>query len=191
MKHLTKDELRKFLTVAKSHSERDWLIALVLYRHGLRISEVVGHEGVERKVKGKTRMIFPLRGVDIRDGQIVVQRLKGSKKTEQPLGYSDDPLFDEKTPLEELARHNPGILFPITRQAAWKFFQRYGLEAGIWKSKAHPHIQKHSIAMHGIKQAGIENMRQFLGHESMASTGRYLVVDDDVAAKTVAAAVGL
>ena len=33
MKHLTKDELRSLLTVARSHSERDWLMILVAYWH--------------------------------------------------------------------------------------------------------------------------------------------------------------
>jgi integrase len=44
--------------------------------------------------------------------------------------------------------------------------------------------------MHTIKTAGIENVRQYLGHRSMASTGAYLRVDDDAASKAIAAAMG-
>jgi integrase len=79
MKPLTKDELRSLLTVARSHSERDWLMILVAYWHGMRASEVVA-----------------LTSGDIGHGEIVVRRLKGSDTTTQPLIYSTDPLFNEK-----------------------------------------------------------------------------------------------
>jgi integrase len=177
MKHLTKDEIRRLLEVAKSHSERNWLIILVAYRHGMRASEIVGKRGLTNR--------------DIRDGEIVIKRLKGSLKTTQPLGHSSDPLFDEKTPLEALAAQTDGVLFPITRQMFWLFFQQYREEAGLKKTLAHPHILKHSIACHSIQAAGIENVRQHLGHKSLASTGAYLRVDDETASKAVAAACGL
>ena len=39
--HLTKSELAKLLETlrANRHGHRDWLIALLIYRHGLRVSE--------------------------------------------------------------------------------------------------------------------------------------------------------
>lgn len=177
MKHLSKDEVRQLLTVAKAHSTRNWLILLVAYRHGMRASEIVGSRGLTNK--------------DIRDGEIVIKRLKGSLKTIQPLGVSADPLFDEKSAIEALAAQTDGPLFPITRQAFWHFFQTYFEKAGIAKTKAHPHILKHSIAMHAIKVTGIENVRQHLGHKSLSSTGAYLRVDDDAASAAVNQAVGL
>ena len=64
MKHLTRDELRALLTVAKAHSERDHLMILTGFWHGLRCSEIV-----------------KMRGTQIRDGHLTVQRLKGSLKT--------------------------------------------------------------------------------------------------------------
>jgi site-specific recombinase XerD len=172
MKHLTKDELRRLLTVARSHSERDWLMILVAYWHGMRASEVVS-----------------LTSGDIGHGEIVVRRLKGSDTTTQPLIYSTDHLFNEKEALETLSI--TGRLFPVCRKVFWEIVQKHGKEAGINPAKCHPHILKHSIAMHGIKKAGIENMRRHLGHRSMSSTGAYLVVDDETATKAVAAAVSL
>ena len=177
MKHLTIDEVRNLLAVAKSHSERDWLIILVAYRHGLRASEIVGPRAITNR--------------DVRDGEITVRRLKGSMKTTQPLVSSPDPLFDEKAPLEMLAAKTQGVLFPIDRHTYWWFFQKYGIEAGIARSKSHPHIAKHSIAIHGIKAGvGIENLRQYLGHKSLASTGAYLRVTDDEASQAMNAAIG-
>jgi integrase len=171
MKHLTKSELRGLLMVAKSHSERDWLMILVAYWHGMRASEVTA-----------------LTDRDVRDGEIVVRRLKGSLKTVQPLMFSTDPLFTEREHLENL--NIKGRLFPIDRKKFWALLQKYGQEAGIVKTKCHPHILKHSIAMHSIAKAGIENVRQHLGHKSLSSTGSYLRVDDETASKAVAAAVG-
>ena len=41
MKSLSKEQLASLLTAARAHSERDWLMILVAYNHGLRASEVV------------------------------------------------------------------------------------------------------------------------------------------------------
>jgi integrase len=177
MKHLTQTEVRNLLAVAKKHSERNWLIILVSYLHGMRASETVGKRGLTNR--------------DIRDGEIVIRRLKGSLKTIHPLVSSTDPLFDEKPALEALAASTTGVLFPITRQQFWNIMQAHGIEAGIKKTMAHPHISKHSIAMHGIKQAGVENLQQFLGHKNGNSTMQYLRTDDETASKAMFAAVGV
>jgi hypothetical protein len=39
--------------------------------------------------------------------------------------------------------------------------------------------------MQTIKTAGIENVRQYLGHKSIASTGSYLRVNDEQASAAV------
>lgn len=78
--------MRTMLAVARAHSERDWLMILVAYLHGLRASEVCGRSGVERKVKGKLKVVFPIRGVDICDGELTTQRLKGLEANNSTLG---------------------------------------------------------------------------------------------------------
>jgi hypothetical protein len=40
--------------------------------------------------------------------------------------------------------------------------------------------------MHNIDKAGIHNIRQYLGHRSISSTGAYLVVSDSAAAAAMA-----
>jgi hypothetical protein len=42
--------------------------------------------------------------------------------------------------------------------------------------------------MQTIQSAGIENVRTYLGHKSIASTGSYLQVDDDVASRAITGA---
>jgi site-specific recombinase XerD len=95
--------------------------------------------------------------------------------------------MDEATALILFIRgmHPNQKIFPMTRIHFWRLVKKYSAEAGIPKHLGHPHILKHSIAMQSIKNAGIENVRRYLGHKSLASTGAYLVVDDQEASAAV------
>ena len=193
LEHLSQSELRALLEAARSVSERDWLMILTGYWHGLRASEVVGHRRRD-KVTGKYfgAYVGGLRGRDVADGHITVARLKGSLKTTQPLIPHADPLLDEATALARWAdsRLTNERLFPISRVRFRQIIQRYGKMAGIAKRLCHPHILKHSVAMHSIRAAGIENLKQYLGHKSGASTMAYLKVDDGQASRAVMDALG-
>ncbi len=148
---------------------------LVAYNHGLRASEVVG-----------------LTEDCVRDGYLTVKRLKGSLRTVQSLVAHKEPLLDESSALNNLARGAKASarLFPIGRQHFWRLIQRYARDARIPVHKAHPHILKHTIAMQVIGKAGIENTRQWLGHKSISSTGEYLRVSDESAGRAVGRAMG-
>ena len=174
MQHLTRDELLKLLGAAKAHSDRDWLAILVGFWHGLRVSEIIGFTPVA-----------------VRDGYITIQRLKGSLKTTQPLVAHAEPLLDERDALTRLAAQSEAgkPVFRLSRQRFWKIMQMHCKTAGIPEHKAHPHVLKHTIAMQTIKSAGIENVRQYLGHKSISSTGAYLKVDDDQASQAIAGAI--
>jgi integrase len=171
---LTWDELKAVLAEAKKERERDWLMVLVGFWHGLRASEVVG-----------------LKRCNVHDGFLTIQRLKGSKRTTQPLVEHADPLLNERKALIEFALKTPANqkLFRISRQHFWRLFQKYAKLAGIPEHKRHPHCLKHTIGRQMIHSAGIENTRQYLGHESIASTGEYLEVDDEDAAEAMRRAV--
>jgi len=171
VQHLSKTELLALLKAARDARERDWLMILVGFWHGLRASEVT-----------------TLTSDSVRDGFLTVQRLKGSLKTTQPLIVNQDPLLNEKDALETRAREaQPGErLFPVSRVQFFRVMRKHAATAGIPQHKAHPHVLKHSIAMQTIRGAGIENVRAYLGHKSISSTGEYLKVDDDSASAAVA-----
>jgi integrase len=63
--HLTEGEMDKLLAALKGnrHGHRDWLIGLVIYRHGLRVSEACDLRWDD---------------IDLRKRTIIVRRLKGS-----------------------------------------------------------------------------------------------------------------
>jgi integrase len=79
----------------------------------------------------------------------------------------------------------------LTKQNANYRFAKYARLAGLPKHKRHTHCLRHSRAMHTIKTAGIENVRQLCGHASIASTGYYLKVSDSSAWAALGTGAGL
>jgi integrase len=167
---LDREQILKLLAAARLKRERDWLMILLAFNHGLRASEVIA-----------------IRRDDVRDGYLTVQRLKGSLRTVQPLIRHSNPLLSELPALFDYASDffEKQKLFPLTRQRFWQLVQEYGERAGIPKHLRHPHVMKHSIAAQTIHTAGIENVRQHLGHKVMSSTGEYLKVTDEAASAAV------
>ena len=173
MEALSKTELIALLEAAKAHKTRNYLMILVAYSHGLRASEVTA-----------------LQADAVKDGHLTVARLKGSLRTVQPLVSDENPLLDEATTLFAYAREFKARerLFPVGRVQFWRLVQRYAKAAGIPQRKRHPHILKHTIALQTIHIAGIENVRQYLGHKSMSSTGAYLKKSDAEASQAISRA---
>ena len=172
---LTKEELLALLGAARRRRERDWLLILVTFWHGLRASEAIQ----------LTRDSFV-------DGYLTVRRLKGSMKTRQELVSHENPLLDERAGVFAFAANarSNQRLFPLTRRRFGQLIEQYGAEAGLERAKCHPHVLKHTIAMFSIG-SGIENVRQYLGHKSISSTGAYLKVSDADAARAVRGSVRL
>jgi type 1 fimbriae regulatory protein FimB len=175
VEHLSREQLLEVLTQAKAARDRDWLLLLVSFWHGLRASEAIR-----------------LTPENFTDGYLTVQRLKGSLRTVQPLVVDENELLNERMAIEawidrhRLAGRGRGErLFPISRIQFFRLMRRYGRLAGLPKHLCHPHVLKHSIAMQSIREAGIENVRQYLGHRSISSTGAYLRVTDEAASAAV------
>jgi len=146
---------------------------LLAFQHGLRASEVIG-----------------LTPVNVADGYLTVQRLKGSMRTVQPLIASENPLLNERGLVIDFVRgmHRDQRLFPVCRQTFWRALQRHARAIGLPAHKRNTKMLKHSIAMQTIGTAGVENVRQHLGHKSLSSTGAYLRVSDEEASKRIAEA---
>jgi integrase len=183
MEHLTREQVVRLLACARAGRERDWVLFLVSFWHGLRASEAVG--------------LIP---ENFADGYLNIQRLKGSLRTVQPLVDHEEEILNERAAVAGwLSKHqerygadgNGRKVFPISRVQFYRVMRRYGRLAGIPQHLCHPHVLKHSIAMQSIAMAGIENVRQYLGHKSISSTGAYLRVSDDAASRAIAAATKL
>lgn len=167
MKSLRRDELDKLLAVTREESFLDYMMFLVTFNHGLRVSEVVGPKGLN-----KTNIV---------GDYIVVDRLKQSKKTSHPL------LPDEKSFLLSLE----GVFFPTSRYTFWRKMQYYGMKAGIPQFKCHPHALKHTTGRLGyIGGMGLPELQTYLGHKNGGNTMTYAEAGEDEAASAFAAAVG-
>lgn len=168
MKSLQRPELDALLATARKYSERDYLMFLVTFNHGLRVSE--------------TLAILPEHLIG---AYIDIHRLKKSRRTIHPL------LPDESAMLRELAAQGPGRLFPTYRMDFWRKMQRYGAEAGIPAFKCHPHALKHTTGKLGRKGGmSVEELQKYLGHVNGANTMVYMEADEEEAASAFLKAVG-
>lgn len=179
------EELLGVLRAGKKRSVRDWAMILIAYRHGLRASEVCG---------------LRIADVNLKDGVISIQRLKGSLRTVQPLyAHRGQPLLDEVAALRAWLRARAADgsdhLFTsqkggrLDRTQFFRTFQSVAETASIPAEKRHPHVLKHSLASHLI--AGNVNLalvKQALGHRSISSTMVYVGTTDAEAAEAVQAA---
>jgi integrase len=164
MKSLTRQELDALLAVTP---EPDRLMFLVAFNHGLRVSEVIN-----------------LDASNIVDGHLIVQRLKRSRRTTQPL------LPNEKDGLLALAKQS-GKFFPMSRYTADRRLKEYGKKAGIPEHLLHMHCLKHSCGRLGFKGGmSIPEIQAYLGHKNGGNTMVYLQASEEEAANAFAAAVG-
>lgn len=175
MEYLDREELRRLLSVAYERNKLHHLALLVGLWHGARVSEIVS-----------------LKGTDIVDGKISIQRLKRSLSTCQPLHFDKDKIFDE-SPLIALAeQRGTQELFQFSRQRVDQFIKKYAEMAGIHPSKAHAHALKHSCAMliwDATQSLGM--IQGYLGHKRASSTMCYLVESDKRKAEKAIAGIKL
>ena len=138
-KQLSQEQLIALLGAAKKVSERDWLLMLVTFWHGLSASEAVS-----------------LTPENFADGRLIVQRLqqgfasrlKGSRRTVQPLVEHKVELLNERAAVKSwLAAHaDERRLFPISRIQFYRRVRHYGRAAGLPRHLCHPHVLKRLIA---------------------------------------------
>lgn len=165
-KHLTVREVEKLIAATKgSRTEiRDRCLLLLMFRHGLRVSEACG---------------LRLSQVDVESRVLHVQRLKQGLSTTHPL-RADEIRF-LKAWLVERARMKPetDVLFiserrrPLSRTTVWTFMRRYGELADLSLS-AHPHMLRHACGFALADQgADTRLIQDYLGHRNIQHTVRY------------------
>ena len=148
---------------------RNSLIFKLIYAGGLRISEALN---------------LRVEDVDFEDGAI---RVVGKGNKERKIWLKPVVLTLLKEHVERTAPD--GFLFPgqteghLTPAALYPHFRRFVEEAGLNKDVT-PHTLRHSIAVHYLVDgAPISFVQRLLGHTSLATTGVYTRLADEMARK--------
>ena len=185
MIHLEPAEVLSVLRAARAKGAREWSMFVLAYKHGLRASEVCN---------------LRLDDIDLKNGSIVVERLKGSLRTTQAVTeHRGEPLLNELKALREWLRQRQDdgsdYLFTsqkggrLDRSQFFRLFKAIASEAGLPAEKQHPHALKHSIASHLVSaNVNLALVKQQLGHKSIGSTMRYVTTTDDQASKATVSA---
>ena len=165
-KHLVPAEVEKLLAATKGarHETRDRCLLLLMFRHGLRVSEACG---------------LVLSQVDIDSRVLHVRRLKEGLSTTHPL--RGDELRAIKAWLAARARMQPDTdaFFlserrgPLSRKTVWLMIRAYGRRAGL-SVEAHPHMLRHACGFALADQgADTRLIQDYLGHRNIQHTVRY------------------
>lgn len=165
-KHLVSAEVDRLIsaTKGKRNEARDRCLLLLMFRHGLRVSEACG---------------LNLSQVDIESRVLHVERLKKGLSTTHPLRL--DEIRAIKAWLTERARMKPetDAFFvserrsPLSRKTAWLAIRNYGEHAGL-SLPAHPHMLRHACGFALADQgADTRLIQDYLGHRNIQHTVIY------------------
>lgn len=170
-KYLTQEEVKRFFCVIKNL--RDRVIFDLMYKYGLRASEV------------GLIMIF---NVDLKDNWIEITRLKGSQSHEYPLFEDSSKLLkkyiktreDNNLYLIKTQRNTA-----VSRKTIFYLYRRYYDLAGLkYPKKRHPHILRHTAAVHYYEASGDTYYVKFmLGHRNIMSTVGYIHLSKNIRRK--------
>jgi type 1 fimbriae regulatory protein FimB len=170
-KHLTESELDLFLKAARQtrHKIRDYCMALIAFRHGMRVSELID---------------IRLDEIDLEGARLFVRRKKGSLSTHQPI--EGDELRAIRAWLRERAVHGsahaPWVFLSerggkMCRQAVNYLFEQIGKKAGL-SFKTHPHMLRHSCG-YAMADRNITalTIKDYLGHKNIQHTVGYVATN--------------
>ncbi len=156
MKYLDKTKVDEMLERARADNKRNYLIILILWRTGIRNSELIN-----------------LKKKDIKPDQITIRQGKGNRDRIVPIDASLYDLLNFYTSNKTLEDK----LFPLSDMSIRNIVHKY--EGDI---DTHPHSLRHSFAVHCLKSGmNIRSLQKILGHSDLNTTAEYLdLIGDDI-----------
>jgi integrase len=164
--YLTKAEVERFFRVIPRSNSRDRLLFDTIYRHGLRRLEAAR-----------------IRRDHLTEGRIWITRVKGGVSGEYPIHPTTRRLLwaylnereEDENPYLFTSRQSG--LAPMSATTVYGLFRQYANLAELPAERHHPHVLRHSIAVH-LMNAGWDaaDVQDWLGHRDIASTMVYAAV---------------
>lgn len=162
--YITEEELERLVEAAKGsrHRWRDAAIMRMLFRHGLRVSELCSMQ---------------VDDLDLNTSRVWVMRRKGSLSTEHPV--QSDTMRVLKRYLKERGDVRLPWLFvsaqgnQLTRQSINYLVRVAGERAGL-PMRVHPHMFRHGCG-YALANRGhdLRAIQDYLGHRDPKHTARY------------------
>lgn len=161
--YLTEQEVDLLIKAIRKQSRnalRDETIVLMMFRHGLRVTEVINLKWEQ---------------VDFKEGLLHVSRIKNGKDSVHPIPGVELRLLRRLDREPNRQRH----LFlserksPITNTVINRMVQKAGEKAGI-EFPVHPHMLRHACGFYlANKGTDLRTIQMYLGHANIANTVIY------------------
>lgn len=153
----------------KIKSVRDLAIFSTMYYYGLRAGEVG---------------LLEVEHVDLENNRIFIKALKGGISGQHLLNpqvkryikaYLEQQRLKKRTLQKALFLSQKD--HPITSTQIYRLFQRYAKKAKFPEDKRHPHVFRHSIAVH-MAEGGFDiyNVKEHLRHKKIENTLVYFQI---------------
>jgi site-specific recombinase XerD len=165
-KHLTRPEVDRLLAAAKAsrNEARDRCLLLLMFRHGLRVSEAVGLTLADLDLEGRT---------------LYIRRLKRGLCTTHPLRSEEIAALKRWLKVRAAANPETKALFvsarrgALSRKTVWRLVRIYAEAAGLAVA-AHPHMLRHACG-YALADQGADTrlIQDYLGHRNIQHTVRY------------------
>lgn len=164
--YLTEDEVEQLRKAARQSGRnglRDDTLILLMFRHGLRVGEIVALRWEQ---------------VDFKNAALYVQRLKQGRPSTHPL-YS--PQLRALRQLKRMAskEHKSPYVFlserlaPLTERSVRHIVARAGKQAEL-PFPVHPHMLRHSTGFYlANKEKDVRVIQHYLGHSNIKNTVIY------------------
>jgi site-specific recombinase XerD len=168
--HLSPDEVQKLLEASRREGtsrnpERDYCLLLLMFRHGLRVSEACGLKVTDINIKEKV---------------IHIQRLKKGNATTQPLYNGEIGAVNAWLKARSQMQPHSNFLFiserrkPLSRFTVCALVNKYAEAAGLSELAVHPHMMRHACG-YSLANRGADTrlIQDYLGHKNISHTVRY------------------
>jgi len=158
--YLTKDEVDQLLESALACNQRDYLILRVLWRTGVRVSELLN--------------IRP-QDVEFNNHVINITKAKGGKQRRVLLDSQTVNMLSDYIVAQKLREDQP--IFGVQRVQVFRIVRKYGNMLAI---DIHPHTLRHSYAIHLVRSGmDLRRVQLLLGHSNLNTTQIYLQFKDE------------